>query len=142
MGTIIGVLNAMDEVVSSVERQIFQMSIASSAGTMRDTVVNTEARHFRWWKQRRRPRMDKTTRHEGKLVNCRCVHSQVMRSCLVQHVWWTFSSTFWKNDLNNLAGSWSWRNPLCGSQAWTYRRRPKRISARSETVSAHAKIKV
>ena len=27
-GTIIGVLNAMDEVVSSVERQIFQMSIA------------------------------------------------------------------------------------------------------------------
>ena len=23
--------------------------------------------------------MDKTTRHEGKLVNCRCVHTQVMR---------------------------------------------------------------
>ena len=40
-GTIIGVLNAMNEVVLSVERQIFQMSIASSAGTMRDTVVNT-----------------------------------------------------------------------------------------------------
>ena len=40
-GTIIGVLNAMDEVVSSVERQIFQMSIASSAGTMWDTAVNT-----------------------------------------------------------------------------------------------------
>ena len=37
-GTIIGVLNAMDEVVSSVERQ---MSIASSAGTMCDTAVNT-----------------------------------------------------------------------------------------------------
>ena len=35
-GTIIGVLNAMDEVLSSIERQIFQMNIASSVGTMRD----------------------------------------------------------------------------------------------------------
>ena len=45
-GTIIGVLNAMDEVVLSVERQIFQMSIASSAGTMRDTVVNTATNDY------------------------------------------------------------------------------------------------
>ena len=45
-GTIIGVLNAMNEVVSSVERQIFQMSIASSAGTMRDTVVNTATNDY------------------------------------------------------------------------------------------------
>ena len=45
-GTIIGALNAMDEVVSSVERQIFQMSIASSAGTMRDTVVNTATNDY------------------------------------------------------------------------------------------------
>ena len=45
-GTIIGVLNAMDEVVSSVERQIFQMSIASSAGTMWDTAVNTATNDY------------------------------------------------------------------------------------------------
>ena len=45
-GTITGVLNAMDEVVSSVERQIFQMSIASSAGTMWDTVVNTATNDY------------------------------------------------------------------------------------------------
>ena len=32
--------------VSSVERQIFQMSIASSAGTMRDTVVNTATNDY------------------------------------------------------------------------------------------------
>ena len=63
---------------------------------------------------------------KGNWVNCRCVHTQVIRSCLVQHVWWTFSWTFWKNDLNNTAGSWSWRNPMCGSPAWTYRRRPRK----------------
>ena len=45
-GTILGVLNAMDEVVSSVERQIFQMSIASSAGTMWDTAVNTATNDY------------------------------------------------------------------------------------------------
>ena len=45
-GTIIGVLNAMDEVVPSVERYIFQRSIASSAGTMRDTVVNTATNDY------------------------------------------------------------------------------------------------
>ena len=39
-GTIIGILNAMDEVVSSVERQIFQMSIASSASTVWDNAVD------------------------------------------------------------------------------------------------------
>ena len=44
--TITGVLNAMDEVVSSLERQIFQMSIASSASTMRDTVVNTATNDY------------------------------------------------------------------------------------------------
>ena len=42
-GTIIGVLNAMDEVVSSVERQ---MSNASSAGTMWDTAVNTATNDY------------------------------------------------------------------------------------------------
>ena len=42
-GTIIGALNAMDEVVSSVERQ---MSIASSAGTVWDTVVNTATNDY------------------------------------------------------------------------------------------------
>merc|ERR1719374_474289 len=45
-GTIIGVLNAMDEVVSSVERQIFQMSIASSASTMWDNAVNTATNDY------------------------------------------------------------------------------------------------
>jgi len=45
-GTISGVLNAMDEVVSSVERQIFQMSIASSANTMWDTAVNTATNDY------------------------------------------------------------------------------------------------
>ena len=45
-GTIIGVLNAMDEVLSSVERQIFQMSIASSSGTMWDTAVNTTTNDY------------------------------------------------------------------------------------------------
>ena len=45
-GIIIGVLNAMDEVVSSVERQIFQMSIASSASTMWDTTVNTATNDY------------------------------------------------------------------------------------------------
>ena len=44
--TIIGVLSATDEVVSSVERQIFQMSIASSAGTMWDTAVNTATNDY------------------------------------------------------------------------------------------------
>ena len=44
--TIIGVLDAMDEVVSSVERQIFQMSIASSASTMCDTAVNTATNDY------------------------------------------------------------------------------------------------
>ena len=36
----------MNEVVSYVELQIFQMSIASSAGTMRDTVVNTATNDY------------------------------------------------------------------------------------------------
>ena len=44
--TIIGVLNVMDEVVSSVERQIFQMSIASSSSIMRDTVENTATNDY------------------------------------------------------------------------------------------------
>ena len=45
-GTIIGILNAMDEVVPSMERQIFQKRIASSAGIMRDTVVNTATNNY------------------------------------------------------------------------------------------------
>ena len=44
-GTVID-LNAMDEVVSTVEWQIFQMSIASSAGTMWDTAVNTATNDY------------------------------------------------------------------------------------------------
>jgi len=45
-GTIIGVLYAMDEVVSSAERQIFQMSIASSASTMWDNAVDTATNSY------------------------------------------------------------------------------------------------
>ena len=87
--TITGVLNAMDEVVSSVERQIFQMSVASSAGTMRDTVVNTATNDYAmadrasrtWLCTQNKP----FERPLGNSYWRRCrVHQEVDREC---HAW-------------------------------------------------------
>ena len=45
-GTVIGVLNAMEQIVSSLERQIFQMSITSSKSTLWDNTVDTVTNYY------------------------------------------------------------------------------------------------
>ena len=45
-GTVIGVLNAMEQIVSSLERQIFQMSITSSKSALWDNAVDTATNYY------------------------------------------------------------------------------------------------